>query len=97
MYSYLFSLTQYVEFRLFSQPTKFKGPEPYTRKYLWSEIRKSKLQSPYQENIIDHPMAGSDVYKLLWETVLSQKMSATECKDLMFKLSKIKRLEEWYV
>ncbi|XP_060863705.1 LOW QUALITY PROTEIN: probable ATP-dependent RNA helicase spindle-E [Metopolophium dirhodum] len=79
---------------LFSQPTKFKGPEPYTRKYLWSEIRKSKLQSPYQENIINHPMAGSDVYKLLWETVLSPKMSATECKDLMFKLSKIKRLEE---
>lgn len=42
-------------------------------------------------------MAGSDVYKLLWATVLSPKMSAIECKELMFKLSKIKRLEEWYV
>ncbi|XP_025201691.1 probable ATP-dependent RNA helicase spindle-E [Melanaphis sacchari] len=80
---------------LFSQPTKFKGPEPYTRKYIWSEIRKSRLQSPYQENSpVNHPMAGSDVYKLLWGAILSQKMSAVECKDLMFKLSKIKRLEE---
>lgn len=80
---------------IFSQPTKFKGPEPYTRKYMWSEIRKSRLQSPYQENSpVNHPMAGSDVYKLLWGTILSQKMSASECKELMFKLSKIKRLEE---
>ncbi|XP_026807070.1 probable ATP-dependent RNA helicase spindle-E [Rhopalosiphum maidis] len=80
---------------IFSQPTKFKGPEPYSRKYMWSEIRTSRLQSPYQENSpVNHPMAGSDVYKLLWGTILSQKMSATECKDLMFKLSKIKRLEE---
>jgi len=64
---------------------------------MWSEIRKSKLQSPYHENSpVNHPMAGSDVYKLLWGTNLSQKMSATECKNLMFKLSKIKRLEEWY-
>jgi len=65
---------------------------------MWSEIRKSRLQSPYQENSpVNHPMAGSDVYKLLWGTILSQKMSASECKELMFKLSKIKRLEEWYV
>jgi len=65
---------------------------------MWSEIRKSRLQSPYQENSpFSHPMVGSDVYKLIWLAVLSPKMSATECKDLMFKLSKIKRLEERYV
>jgi len=62
---------------------------------MWSEIQKSKLQSPYHENSpVNHPMAGSDVYKLLWGTILSPKMSATECKNLMYKLSKIKRLEE---
>jgi len=63
-----------------------------------SEIPKLKLQSPYPENSsVNHPMAGFDVYKLLWGTNLSQ--IATKCKNLMFKfkLSKIKRLEEWYV
>ncbi|XP_050064006.1 probable ATP-dependent RNA helicase spindle-E [Aphis gossypii] len=82
---------------IFSQPTKFKGPECYTRKYMWSEIQKLRLLSPYQENSsVNHPMAGSDVYKLIWGTILSQKMSASECKKLMFKLSKIKRLEEFF-
>lgn len=65
---------------------------------MWSEIQKPNLQPPCHENSpVNHPIAVSDVYKLLWGTNLSQKMSATECKNLMFKLCKIKRLEEWYV
>jgi len=65
---------------------------------MWSEIQKSRLQSPYQANSpVNHPMAGSDVYKLIWGAILSQKMSASECRKLMFKLSKIKRLEQLYV
>jgi len=62
---------------------------------MWSEIQKSRLISPYQENSpVNHPMGGSDIYKLIWGTILSQQMSFSECRELMFDLSKIKRLEE---
>lgn len=65
---------------------------------MWSEFLPKRLQSPYHENSpVNHPMAGSDVYKLLWGTIFDQKLSPAECKDLMFKLLKIKRLEEKYV
>lgn len=65
---------------------------------MWGAIPKSRLQSPYQINSpVNHPMAGSDVYKLLWGVILSPKMSAAECKDMLYKLCKIKRLEEGYV
>lgn len=84
-------------YRIFSLPTKFKAPEPLPRKYLWGIIPQTRLQSPYQENIIDHPMGGSDVYKLLWGVELSTKMIPVECKELMYKLSKIKRLQDGYI
>lgn len=83
--------------RIFSLPAKFKAPEPLPRKYLWGIIPQPRLQSPYQENIFDHPMAGSDVYKLLWGVELSKKMTHLECKELLYKLSKIKRLQDMYV
>lgn len=65
---------------------------------MWGTIPKSKLQTPFHENSpVNHPMAGSDVYKLLWGILLSSKMSDAECKDLFFKLSKVKRLKDGYV
>lgn len=65
---------------------------------MWSSIPKSLLKSPFQENCpFDHPMAGSDVYKLLWGVNLSEKMCLSEIKQLMYKLCKIKRLENRYV
>lgn len=65
---------------------------------MWSSIPKSLLKSPFQENCpFSHPMDGSDVYKLLWGINLSQKMCLSETKQLMYKLCKIKRLEERYV
>lgn len=65
---------------------------------MWSSIPKSLLKSPFQENSpFEHPMAGSDVYKLLWGVNLSQTMCLSESKQLMYKLCKIKRLEDRYV
>jgi len=65
---------------------------------MWGTIPKSRLQSPYLENSpVNHPMAGSDVYKLLWGVILSSQMSAAECKEILYKLSKIKRLEKGYI
>jgi len=65
---------------------------------MWGIIPKSRLQSPYLENSpVNHPMAGFDVYKLLWGVQLSPQMSAAESKEIIYKLSKIKRLEEGYV
>lgn len=79
-------------------PTKFKSPEYVLKKYMWGLIPKSKLQAPYQvDSPFTHPMDGSDVYKLTWGSVLSTKMSTAECKDLLNKLCKIKRLEDGYV
>lgn len=80
-------------------PTKFKAPEYLLKKYMWGVIPKSRLQTPYQETCcpVNHPMAGSDVYKLIWGAVISTKMSSAECKDLLYRLCKIKRLEEGYV
>lgn len=46
---------------------------------------------------MNNPMAGSDVYKLIWGAILSPVLSTAECKLLLHKLCKIKRLEEWYV
>lgn len=88
----------YTKSRLLSTPSKFKSPEPYLSKYKWDSIVKSKLRSPYSENTpMINPMAGSDVYKLIWIVNLSSKISQEECKDLYFKLSKIKRLKDGYV
>lgn len=68
------------------------------RKNLWGVIPKSKLQSPYQiGSPLNNPMAGSDVYKLLWGVDLSSSMSTMECQELLHMLCKIKRLEERYV
>lgn len=82
-------------------PTKFKAPEPFSRRYEWGSIPKSRLQSPYQENNpvnpMVHPMVGADVYKLLWGVMLSSNMSQMECKELKYKLCKIQRLKEKYV
>lgn len=64
---------------------------------MWGTIPKSRLQPPNQDYPIIHPMAGSDVYKLLWGVMLSTHLTTSECKDLMYKLCKIKRLEEGYV
>lgn len=84
--------------RLLSRPIKFIAPECVSSKYMWSSIPKLLLKSPFQENYpFDHPMAGSDVYKLIWGINLSQKMCLSESKQLMYKLCKIKRLEERYV
>lgn len=62
---------------------------------MWGIIPKSKLQTPYKENSpVDHPMAGSDVYKVLWGANFETHMSDVECKGLLYKLYKIRRLEE---
>lgn len=88
----------FILYRLLSSPSKFKSPEPFLFKYKWDCIAKSRLQSPYLENTpMINPMAGSDVYKLIWKVNLSSKISQEECKDLYFKLSKIKRLKDGYV
>jgi len=65
---------------------------------MWSSIPKTLLKTPFLENCpFDHPMGGSDVYKLLWGVNFSQVMSNGECKELLYKLCKIKRLEKEYV
>lgn len=88
----------YILYRLLSTPSKFKSPESFEQKYMWGCVSKSRLRSPYPENTpMVNPMAGSDVYKLIWKVNLSSKISQAECKDLIFKLSKIKRLRDGYV
>lgn len=85
-------------YRIFSLPYKFKTPESIPIKKFWGIIPRSRLQSPYQENSpMNNPMAGSDVYKLIWGAILSPVLSAAECKLLLHNLCKIKRLEDWYV
>lgn len=65
---------------------------------MWGCVSKSRLRSPYSENTpMINPMAGSDVYKLIWKVNLSSKISQGECKELLIKLSKIKRLKDGYV
>lgn len=62
---------------------------------MWSCVPKNILKTPFLEKCpFDHPMGGSDVFKLIWGASLSPVLSEAECKDLFHKLSKIKRLEK---
>ncbi|XP_050437543.1 ATP-dependent RNA helicase TDRD9 [Adelges cooleyi] len=83
--------------QIFSTEAKPKAPEsvPLSRKYMWGLIPNSKQQMPYcEESPVDHPMAGSDVYKLLWGVKLESKLINVECKELLNKLCKVKRLQD---
>lgn len=62
---------------------------------MWGTIPLSRMLMPYcEDSPINHPMAGSDVYKLVWGVKLSPKLTNAECKDIMYKLCKIKRLKD---
>lgn len=85
----------HVQYRIFERRTVYKPPETSFSNYMWGTIPTSRLQSPFQEDSpVNHPMAGSDVFKLLWGINLSPNMSQAECTQLIHKLSKIKRLED---
>ncbi|XP_050536688.1 ATP-dependent RNA helicase TDRD9 [Daktulosphaira vitifoliae] len=80
---------------IFADPLKTKAPESVLRKYMWGALPKPRMLMPYcEDSPVNHPMAGSDVYKLLWGVKLSSKLTIAECKALMYKLCKVKRLKD---
>lgn len=75
-----------------------KSPEPFLQKYMWGCVPKTKLKSPYPENVrVNHPMDSDSVYKLIWLFKLSSTLSQMECEELICTLSKIKLLHSRYV